>query len=335
MPSLLSSRVVLALGMVIAVGLSGCRNGSGPAISIGLGSWPGAEFLYLAQELELFAEEGVRVRIVEFDAPSDARRAFELGQLDGTTSTQVELLHLRESGTRTPTAVFVLATSTGAHAFLARTGECDGDLGRFAALRIGVEPESCGEYLLMQAVQREGRTLEDVTRVPLHGAAMRDALREGRVDAAVVAPPFSITLNRDPAVEQVPFVADEGGEVQDLLLFDADFLKTHIDDVSRVLRALDRAMAFADEHPERAFEILGSRVGLSATEVGHVLGEDVRRHRLDEQAALMRAGGPLEIATRTVYDSLTRAGHLGSSRSSVPTWSRLPFKRAVKTWSPR
>lgn len=68
---------VAAAAGILFLGCSPHRAGT---LRVGLNSWPGYEFLYLAQEKGYFREEEVDVRIVEFMSLSDARAPTNAGR---------------------------------------------------------------------------------------------------------------------------------------------------------------------------------------------------------------------------------------------------------------
>src|SRR5262249_60802320 len=119
--------------------------------------------------------------------PSDARRAYERGQIDGMASTLVELLQARDHSPRSPQAVLVIDSSHGADALVAAPAVRD-----IAALRgrsVAIEPGSIGVFLLGRALESASASLDDVTLVPMDQQRMPAALARHQVDAAVCSPP--------------------------------------------------------------------------------------------------------------------------------------------------
>ena len=97
-PTLRNFAVLVA---VVALSLNlGCFPEKPASFRLGIIPWPGYEFLYLAQGKGFYHDEGLEVRIVEFDSLSDARRAYERGQIDALGTTVIEVLQARDTSSR-------------------------------------------------------------------------------------------------------------------------------------------------------------------------------------------------------------------------------------------
>src|ERR1035437_4801547 len=159
----------------------GCSPEKPASLRVGINSWPGYEFLYLAQEKGFYREEGLEVRLVEFNSLSDTRRAYERGQINVLTSTVIEVLQARDNSPRSPQIVRVVDYSNGADVILARPG-----LTNSASLRAaggGLELASLGVYVLARGLERSGLSLADVKMVPVNQLSMEDGYRRGELDA--------------------------------------------------------------------------------------------------------------------------------------------------------
>ena len=56
---------ILSLGIAA---VTGCSPEPKAELRVGINAWPGYEFLYLAQEKGFYRDEGVAVRIIEFNS---------------------------------------------------------------------------------------------------------------------------------------------------------------------------------------------------------------------------------------------------------------------------
>ena len=173
--------LVLAISALIGVELAGA-GAPAPAIRIGIASRPVHELVQLASEKGLFAREGARVEIVEFPESSDARRAYERGQIDGLAGTLVDLALLRRAGARAPVGFAVLGTSRGADALIARPAVAA--VSDLRGRRVGIGNGTSAMLVLASA----GLGLGDVTPVPVDHECGPHALADGRVDAVVSSP---------------------------------------------------------------------------------------------------------------------------------------------------
>ena len=262
-----------------------------PALRVGINPWPGYEFLYLAQEKGFYREEGLEVRLVEFNSLSDARRAYERGQINVLASTVIEVLQARDNSPRSPQIVQVVDYSNGADVILARPGLTNGVSLRGA--RIGLELASLGVYVLARGLERSGLSLADVKMVPVNQLSMEDGYRKGELDAVVIYPPASTKLLRDTKANTVFTSAEIPGEVIDVIAVEAELNTQRPGDVARLLRAYHRAIAYTRQNPADAYRIMAEREGLTPEEFRAALTGGIRLLSESDQADYLRPGGKL------------------------------------------
>jgi NitT/TauT family transport system substrate-binding protein len=305
---------------VFALLLAGCSPEPADPIRIAVHPWPAFDLLYLAQEQDLFAREGVAVQLVELSSLADARRAFERGQTDGMACGLVELLAARSGSERRPQAIVVTDLSDGADVILAR-----GDIGDVAALRgrrVAAEPASLGVYLLARALETRGLGLEDVRPVFIGQTHMAEAFARGEIDAAVTYPPFAAALQRAGAVP-VFSSRELPGEVVDVVALDADVVAARPHHARAIARAFDAAMRLAAERPDAAHATMAAREGLDPGAFRRLFASGIRLVPGHEQAAYLAADGPLARALPRVDRVMRRVGHLGGPSELEGAVARL------------
>jgi NitT/TauT family transport system substrate-binding protein len=280
------------LGAVAALAFNiGCSPEKPAALRVGINPWPGYEFLYLAEEKGFYREEGLEVRLVEFNSLSDARRAYERGQINVLASTVIEVLQARDNSPRSPQIVQVVDYSNGADVILARPGLTNAAGLRGA--RIGVELASLGVYVLARGLEQSGLSLADVKMVSLDQLSMVDAFRKGELDAIVTYPPTSIKLLRDGKASTVFSSVEIPGEVIDVIAVEAEINTQRPGEVAKLLRAYHRAIAYTRQNPADAYRIMAEREGLTPEEFRKALTEGIRLLAESDQAEYLRPGGKL------------------------------------------
>lgn len=281
----------------------GCSPESSPSLRLGINPWPGYEFLYLAQEKGFYRDEGLDLRIVEFSCLSDARRAYERGQINVLATTVIDVLQIRDNCERSPQIVQVVDYSDGADAILARAGIADGAGLRGA--RVAVEPASLGGYVLGRGLEKNGLGLADVRPVSMDQVSMLDAFPKGEVDAVVTYPPTSIKLLRDGAAHKVFSTAEIPGEVLDVIAVEAAVNAERPEDVARLLRAYHRAVAYRQQYPDDADRVMAGRENITPAEFREALTGGIRRLFESDQADYLQPGGKL-TAVIDISDRLLR-----------------------------
>jgi NitT/TauT family transport system substrate-binding protein len=275
-----------------------------PPLRIGINAWPGYEFLYLAQEKGFYRDAGVDVRLVEFNSLADARRAYERGQIDGLGATVIEVLQAREQPGRDLQVVAVVDYSDGADVVLARPEFTAPATLRGA--RIGVELGSLGVYVLVRALEHQQLSLADVKMVSLDQSAMEHAFAVGELDAVVTYPPVSLSLLKDGKAKPIFTSAQIPGEVVDVIAIDETVAQIRTDQVTRLLGAFQRAVAYTATNTTEAHRIMAAREGLSPADFAAALSDGIRLVEVARQAEFLRPGGTLTAVVDRV-DQIMRA----------------------------
>lgn len=298
----------LLVATAALAGTFGCAPEKPAPFRIGINAWPGYEFLYLAQEMGFYREEGLEVRVVEFSSLSDARRAYERGQINVIAATVIEVLQIRDNSPRTPQIVQVVDYSDGADLILARPGLTNAAGLRGA--RIGVELASLGVYVLARGLEQGGLGLADVKLVSMDQLSMGDAFRKGELDAIVTYPPESIKLLRETKASTVFSTAEIPGEVVDVIAVEAELNTRRPGDVAKLLRAYHRALAYARQNPGEAYRIMAERQGITPEEFHAALTEGMQLLSESDQADYLRPGGKLDAVIDTSDRILRQSGQI-------------------------
>lgn len=307
------------LGAISAALGPACPSGRRAPLRVGLNTWPPYELLVLASELGFFADAGLDVQLVEFGSLGDARRAYEVGQVDGLCTTLVELLVAREVSGRDLRVSDVLDWSDGADRLVGRA-----ELTSVADLRgrkVAVEIASLGVYVLARALEREGLGLRDVTLVPRDQRGMREALLQGEVDAIVTYPPESLPVQSDPRFRALFDTHQIPREVVDVLALDHGWRSANPRAVEAFRAAVHRAFDVLQREPDRALPVMAARERLSPEDFAAALRDGIRLASPAEQPALVRRGGELEQVIATTAATLLQVGVL---RAPVDPAACLP-----------
>ncbi len=300
--SRLRTYLALTVGVIVLSSLSACSEAPPKPLRVGINPWPGYAALFIASEKGFFSEEGVDVELVELSSLSDVRRAFERGQVDGMASSLVEVIEVARQGEHWPVISVMADYSNGADVVLA-TKEID-DISSLKGRRVGVEAGSLNQFILARALAKGGLSLSDVEVVNLPQLAMPDAVALGEVDAVITYPPISTDVVDTGLVEEIFSTKDIPGEVADVVSFRRDIAARRASDIDAFARAWGRAVAFADENPAEAYQIIGRFIGMTPDELAasyqviEVIG-------LDRQAEFLRAQGPLSASLETI-DAILR-----------------------------
>ncbi len=296
-------------------------------IRVMINPWPVYEFLYLAQQKGFFADEGVDVQLVELNALGDITSAYQRGQIDVVTCTLIEFLELRRLPGSACRVFSVLDFSNGGDAIVAKapiTGVAD-----LRGKRVAVEPGSINLYVLARALEIAGLTFEDIELVETDPYRIQEVMDRAEADAVVSYPPFTVSLLKDKTLGVIFTSRQIPGEIVDLLCMAEELLADRGQDAAGIVRAFDRAVAYAAEHPEESYGIMAAREGIRPEDLRRVIEEDVHVVRLEEQARFLEAGGGLEQAIHRTVKIMRSAGQLGEAVDAAGCIDREPVTIAL------
>ena len=323
-PTSLPARVLLAAAAIL--GLASCSSYE-PPLRIALIRWPPFEFLHLAQEKGYFAEEGVEVRLIEFVAVNDTQRAFEHDKIDGGTFSLFQVLQNREQLTRKMQIPLVIDFSDGADMLMARPEIAD--VRALRGHRVGVTLSPLDIFFLTRALELHDMTLQDVSLVFVRTADMAEALRDGKVDAITAYPPNSTEVESAGFARPIFSSSRIPGEIVDVLALDEAVIRKRPDDVAGVIRAFYRAVQFAQQHPEEAWQIMSARERVTPEEFRSALQTGITLVPLaDQQKFLGKDSSLLAVAAR-VSQVLKDKGLLTGVHAEHDLLSEHPAALAV------
>lgn len=311
----------------LAIFAASCGGGSEEPIRIATTTWPGAEFIHLAESLGYFADEGVRVRLVEFFTVGDARRAFEHGQVDVANCTNLELLIANRIPDRQASIFFVTDFSTGSDMLLARPGI--ERLEELRGKRVAADPGTIDILVLSLALESAEMTLNDIHLTPMPQDAMGEALARGDVDAVQTYPPFSSKILKATRANRLFDSSRIPDMVVGTLLADQETLQRRADDLAKIIHAIHRARDYYRERPQEATRIMAERLHLTDEEFSEAMS-GIRLATRREQGALLAPGGTVEDSLRVAHRVLRQTGTLDGPLRSQRWISTEPARRSIR-----
>jgi len=224
------------------------------------GVWPGYQPLFLARDLAYL--DRVPARLHETPSSTLALVALRNRSVDGAALTLDEVLLLAQDQIEVR-IVLAMDVSNGADVLMSRPEIRD--LGDLRGRRVGAESTALGAYMLSRALERGGLTPADVEVVPVALDLHEQTFREGRVDAIVTFDPVRTRLQAQGG--RVLFDSSQiPGEIVDVLVVQADVLRSRSPQVQRLLEAWYRALDHLRADPEDACRRIAKRQGVSCRE---------------------------------------------------------------------
>ena len=265
-----------------------CQSVRAMPLRVSLNAWPGYEDIYLAEQLGYFKDEGIEVKIIQFEALAEGRRAFESDQVDILPATTVDLLQVNSAGRIKGKVIAVVDYSNGGDVILAsETLKGVKDLkGKVVGLEIG----SINLLVLARALAKVGLTVKDIEirNVPQNELAAH--LKNGNIDAVVTYPPFMVDMLNDKKLALKPIFTTKEipGDAVDVFIVKETALAKYRNEFSKFMKAFWRARAYHFANREKASEIMAKRERISPKEFIDTTTNDIKLLTEQESIKILR-----------------------------------------------
>ncbi|MBD1915893.1 MULTISPECIES: ABC transporter substrate-binding protein [Cyanophyceae] len=261
---------------------------TGEPVKLGYSSWAGWWPWAIAEEEGLFEKNGANVELIWFDGYLESLQALAAGQLDANSQTLNDTISFAGDAVNGMVAVLVNDNSAGNDKVIGAEGiDTVADLaGKTVALEEGV----VGDFLLSLALEDAGLTRDVVEIKNLETGSAATAFAAEQVDGFAGWVPFWETaLSREGSKELVTS-AEYPGAIPDLLVVAQKLIDSRPDQVQALVNTWFDILAFIEENPDRANEIMAKRASVSDTEFEKYT-EGTKIFTLDDNLEAFSAGG--------------------------------------------
>ena len=331
-------RAVSATAVAILVGMgSACAKkepstaGTAPdgttQVTLAFSAWPGWYPWQVAEEKGLFAANGVTVELKYFDSYTDSLTALATGQVDANSQTLNDTLASVSGGAK-QTIVLVNDNSTGNDQIIVREGI--NTLADLKGKTIAVEQSTVDHYLLLLALQKAGLTEKDITLKPLLTADAAAAFASGQVDAVGAFAPFTSNALARPGSKVITSSADFPGAIPDHLVFTADFVRDHPDEVQKIVKTWFDTIKWITENEDAAIAIMAKKADVTVDEYKSYDGGTTIFTREENLAAFTSGAAPtnLDYQAGQIADFLVATG-MAPSKPALDGLFEPKFVQAV------
>lgn len=278
-------------------------------ITVGHDWWVGYSGVFVAEDQGFFEDEGLDVTLQMFAGPSEALPPLIAGHLDIGMTTLHNLLLVAGTQGQPFRVGYFLDASNGADAIIAQS-----DFTTLAELKdrkIAVNIGDLNHMFLIVALEDVDMSEEDVDLVNMAPDAAGAAYMAGNVDAAVTWEPW-LTRARQAGGNIVYSTAEPAA--QNLILNGIVATETFIEENPGVfesyIRAVARGVAWMEEHPDQAYEIVGRKLEVSPDDTKAMVAADHIYDIEDNVAFFGEPGGvpPIKATMERVLGFLEARG---------------------------
>jgi NitT/TauT family transport system substrate-binding protein len=262
------------LSALLLAGVNGCESETGPSpqvktsglpMKIAQAYWPGTYWVDIAHNQGWFEEAGLNVELVDTNTDYVASLTDTVnGKIDINGFSLFDLMSFNAAGANL-VMIINADNSYGAEAILASP-----EINTLQALRgknIGVSKGSYLEYILNEALNREGIDQADITSFDMLSENAGAEIMKDSVDAVVTFEPFvSSVLAKSNArklfdTSEIPGISPNGST------FRRSFIDERPGDVQAFVNVWHKTTLFMQENPKQAFAIIAKNYDQTPGEV--------------------------------------------------------------------
>jgi NitT/TauT family transport system substrate-binding protein len=279
-------------------------------IKIGYDLWPGYAALFIADENGYFTEEGLDIEIIEYADYLNGWADFVNNELDGHFGVFSDTLVKYSEGINIQTVFFTDASYGGDVIVAKKEIQTINDLKGKKISVIGIN--SFSHIWVLTLLERNGLQEYDVQFANIGNSHVPEALASGEIDAGHTYGPYiSEAINAGNHILSGATTKDVHGIIIDDLAFHSTFIKKRPDDISKIIKALNRGVQFLQTNPQESYGIISKILKMNSEDVEGYY-QDAIIFDVENNKQLMNKNTPDSIyeAAEAISDFLLKRGQL-------------------------
>jgi NitT/TauT family transport system substrate-binding protein len=242
---------------LIAAAAVACAAQAQEKVVLGMSGWTGFQPLKLAELAGIFKKHGVDIE-TRFIAPVQRSTALASGALNAAATTVDQ--HIVWTSAGIPTVqVALIDKSNGGDGLAVRNSIHS--LKELKGKTVNVDgPGTVQHFMLSYILEKNGMSINDVTRSTLAAQPAAQAFVAGQGDAALTYEPYLSTIRAKPDAGKILVTSKEYPVVVDVLVFKKDFIQQHPKIVRATVDIFFEALDMIKREPDKAYEMMGSVV---------------------------------------------------------------------------
>lgn len=276
----MKKRVLIGMGLVVAMLLTGCgKNTTGntagslkiddskemetltATIKIGVLRTADSLPVYIADNKNFFAENGVQVELIEFGSASDQSKAMESGAIDAMMTDMVVQTLLQKGGTDMRTVTTALGAEVIEGKFMVVANSKTGITGieDVAGKSVAISEGTMMEYLVDSYCDELEIDINTIEKVNIPNLSLRyETLMAGEVDMAILPDPMGdlAVINGGNAV--IDDTTLDKNISRSVIAFNAEFIENNSVAVEHFIDGYNEAVDRLNQHCEEDMELIYS-----------------------------------------------------------------------------
>lgn len=337
---LLSFLAIFCLSLAVAAGCNSAANapeGSSSTASteapivMGYSNWAGWWPWAIAEEEGLFEANGANVELRWFDGYLESMEAFAAGQLDFNCQTLNDTISFAADAVNGQVVVLVNDNSAGNDKVIV-SSEIN-TIQDLSGKDVGLEEGVVGDFLLSLALQEAGMSRDDINIKNLETGEATAAFAAGQLDAVAAWPPYWITALQREGSKELLSSKEYPGAIPDLLVASKKMVDERPDQVQALVDTWFDILAFMEENPDRAQEIMAQRADVSVEDF-QLFTDGTKIFTLEENLEAFAAGEDMKsmvFASQKMAEFMTGVGFLPEDK--LPDLDALLDDRFVQAYA--
>ena len=226
-------------------------------VVLGMSGWTGFQPLKLAELAGIFKKHDVDIE-TRFIAPVQRSAALASGALNAAATTVDQ--HIVWTSAGIPTVqVALIDKSNGGDGLAVRNNVKS--LKELKGKTVNVDgPGTVQHFMLSYILEKNGMSIQDVTRSTLAAQPAAQAFVAGQGDAALTYEPYLSTIRAKPDAGKILVTSKEYPVVVDVLVFKKDYIEKNPKIVKATVDSFFEALDMIKREPDKAYELMGSVV---------------------------------------------------------------------------
>lgn len=290
-----TKRFALVSIVIVAIALAGfgawyftsspkMYSGTPEPITIGLTPYEYSGLIYIAQDQDFFAVNGLNVTILDYNTTLQA--------IDGLLNDEADMALTSEYaivGKAFKKENISIIGSIDEYQSVYLVGRKDKGIENVTDLKgkkIGLTLGTIGEFYLGRFLTLHGVSMQDVTLVDMPPSEYVQALTNGSVDALIVVNTFIDQIQERLANNTVLWSAQSSQNGYYVIACRNDWAVSHRDQINRLLKSLSQSEDYVISHPAEAKAIVQKRLNYDNSYIASIWPEHKFSLSLDQSLIL-------------------------------------------------
>lgn len=237
---------------------------SEPKESITIGTTPLEAYalIFIAQDLGIFAKNGINATIRYYDTAVPAVHGMESGDVDISTSSEYPIV--TEAFKKENISIIGSIDKYHSFTLLGRRDRGIKNVSDLEGKKIGfIQRGSIAEFYLGRLLDLHGMSLQDVAIVNITPSQSVNAIANGDIDAIQARNDYVGSIRERLGNNCVTLSSQNDQETFIVLACRNDWAEAHPKTINRLLKSLEQAEGYAVNHPDVAKSILQKRLNFT------------------------------------------------------------------------